>query len=225
MSFIRNIFEAVSNNLISGDAYYLIAKSVFVTIAIAVVAWIVAFVLGGLVSYFMCYEKKVISRIAEGVCFLLRSTPALLMMLLFYYVFLKSSHVSSFLIAGISIGFYGAGHFAEIIARAVLQAQKTQDVEVTRRLKHVFYSVALPQAMEDTVFMLKRLVIHMFQWTTVVGYISVNDLTEIMTRIGHRTMYPFFSIFVCIIFHLFIAIVLEIIFNSIEKKLKRKAEE
>lgn len=224
MSFIRNIFDTVINNLISGDAYYIIAKSVIVTIAIGVIAWIVAFLVGGLVSYFMCYEKKVISRIAEAVSFVFRSTPALLMMLLFYYVFLKSSHMNPIIIASLALGFYGAGHFAEIIARGVLQAQKRQDIEVTKRLKNVFYTVALPQSMEETIFNIKRLVIHMFQWTTVVGFITVNDLTEVMNRIGQRTMYPFFSIFVCIIFHMVISIIIEGIFNAIEKRLNARSE-
>lgn len=225
MSFIKNIFETVTNNLIAGDAYYIIAKSVIVTLAIAVIAWLIAFLLGGFISHFMCYEKKVISRIAEVFCFIFRSTPVLLIMLLFYYVFLKSTHISPVIIASISLGLYGAGHFAEILARCVHEAQTRQDAEVTKRLKNVYYSVAAPQAMEESIFQIKRLTIQLFQWITVAGYITVNDLTEVMNRIGQRTMYPFFSIFVCIIFYMVVTIIIEGIFNAIEKRLKRNIEE
>ena len=223
MSFIRNIFDAVTNNLIAGDAYYIIAKGVIVTLAITALSWIIAFLVGGFISYFMSYEKKVISRIAEGFSFLFRSTPALLMILLFYYAFFKGSHMNSIIIASLALGFCGAGHFSEIIARGVLQAQKNQDEQVTKRLKKLFYRVAVPQAMEDTIFQIKRLAIQMFQWTTVVGFISVNDLTEVMNRIGQRTMYPFFSIFVCIVFHIVISIIIESIFYVLEKWIKNKA--
>lgn len=219
MSFIRDIFDTVNNNLISGDAYYIIIKSVIVTLAITLFAFILTFIIGGFISYFMCYEKKVISGIAKAFSFVFRSTPALLIMLLFYYVFLKSSHMNTTIIASISLGFYGAGHFSEILTRGVLEAQKRQDTEVTRRLQNVFYSIALPQAMEETRFYLKRLVIHIMQWTSVAGFISVNDLTEVMNRIGQRTMYPFFSIFVCIIFYLILTIIVEGIFGFIEKQL------
>lgn len=225
MSFIRNIFDVVINNLISGDAYYIIAKSVIVTLVIAVIAWLIAFLVGGFLSYFMSYEKKLVSRIAEVFCFIFRSTPVLLIMLLFYYVFLKSTHISPIIIASISLGLYGAGHFAEILARCVLEAQKRQDIEVTKRLKNVFYSVAAPQAMEESIFQIKRLTIQMFQWITVAGYITVNDLTEVMNRIGQRTMYPFFSIFVCIIFYIIITIIIECIFSAIEKRLNRNIEQ
>ena len=63
-TFISNIFNAISDNLISGGAYYTIFKSILVTLFMTLTAWIVAAALGILVSYLMCYEKKAASRIA-----------------------------------------------------------------------------------------------------------------------------------------------------------------
>jgi len=219
MSFIRNIFDAINNNLISGGAYYLIAKSVIVTIILVAIAWIVTVAIGSVLSYFMSYHKRGISGLAHSISFIFRSTPVVLILLLFYYVVFKRLHLSVTLISGIAIGLYGAGHFAQIIARQVREAKKHQDVAVIRRLKQVYFTVTLPQTVEDTLFMLKRLAILLLQWTTIVSYISVNDLTEVMTRIGQRTMYPFFSIFVCIIFYLIMTIIIEGIFHAIKKKM------
>lgn len=218
MGIIRNVFDAVYDNLISGNAYYLIIKSVIVTVVIAVIAWGLAFVLGSLISYFMCYEKRVVSGIAKGFCFVFRSVPAIIVMLLFYYVFCKSIHMSPVLITGVALGFYGAGHYAEIMARSVLIAQQRQDTAVTLRLQHMFYSVAIPQAMEEAWFPIKRLTIHILQWTAVAGYVTVNDLTEVMVRIGQRTMYPFFAIFCCMIFYLIFTAVIEWIFSILSKR-------
>ena len=219
MSFIRNIFDAINNNLISGGAYYLIAKSVIVTVILVVIAWVVTVVIGSVLSYFMSYHKRGISGLAHAISFIFRSTPVVLLLLLFYYVVFKRLHLSITLISGIAIGLYGAGHFAQIIARQVREAKKHQDAVVIRRLKQVYFTVTLPQTVEDTLFMVKRLAILLLQWTTIVSYISVNDLTEVMTRIGQRTMYPFFSIFVCIIFYLVMTIMIEGIFYAIKKKI------
>lgn len=218
MSIIRNIFDAVNSNLISGGAYYTIAKSVLVTLVITVLAWFLAGALGALLSYFMSYEKKVISRFAHAFSFLFRSTPVLLALLLFYYVFFKRMHLSGILISALAIGLYGAGQLSEILARQVRIASKNQDVVVIKRLKQVYATVTLPQTVEDTLFMVKRLVILLLQWTTIVGYISVNDLTEVMNKIGQRTMYPFFAIVICILFYLVMTIILEGIFHIIHKK-------
>lgn len=219
MSFIRNIFDAINNNLISGGAYYLIAKSVIVTIILVVIAWVITVAIGSVLSYFMSYHKRGISGLAHAISFIFRSTPVVLLLLLFYYVVFKRLHLSITLISGLAIGLYGSGHFAQIIARQVREAKKHQDVAVIRRLKQVYFTVTLPQTVEDTLFMVKRLAILLLQWTTIVSYISVNDLTEVMTRIGQRTMYPFFSIFVCIIFYLVMTILIEGIFYAIKKKM------
>ena len=78
MRFITNIFNAVYNNLISGGAYYQIAKGVLVTAAVTVIAWIVAAGCGCLFSYLMCFEKKIVSSIGRGLCFVFRSVPVIL---------------------------------------------------------------------------------------------------------------------------------------------------
>ena len=221
MSVLRNLLDAVQNNLISGDAYYIIAKGVIVTFMITIIAWIVAAGLGAVLSYFMAYEKKVLSAFFSAISFLCRSTPVLLLLLLMYYVVFKSINLNLVLLSGVTIGLYGAGHFSEIIARQVRKAKEVQDDIVIRRLQQVYFSVTLPQTMEDTLFMIKRLSIQILQWTTVVGYITVNDLTEVMNRIGQRTMYPFFSIAVCIICYLIATIVIETVFHMIQKKIKK----
>lgn len=217
MSLIRNLLDTVSNNLISGNAYYLIIKSIFVTLIITGVAFIIAFVFGGLVSYFMCYKRRVISGIAQGICFIFRSVPAVLLLLLFYYVFYKSFPINNILLVGVTIGCYGAGHFAEIITHSVKKAQRRQEEAVTARLKHMFYTVAMPQALEEAWFPIKRLAVQLLQWTVIAGYIRVNDLTAVMGKIGQRTMYPFFSIFCCIIFYLVLTAIIELFFHVLSK--------
>lgn len=228
MGFIQNIVDAVSENLISGDAYYLIVKSLIVTATLVLIAWGISAVLGGLVSFFMCYEKKAVSRVFEAICFIFRSSPALLLMLLFYYVFFKSSHMSTTMIAGLALGLYGAGHFAEILAHTVKLQQKRLSASINRKLERNYYSVVLPQALEDSLFDIKRLCVQLLQWTTIVGYISVNDLTELMNRIGQRTMYPFFSIFFTILCYMVATLLIEGIFSFIRKRLEaaeRKEEQ
>ena len=59
-NFVNNIFNAISDNLISGGAYYLIAKAAVVTILIILVAWVIAGLAGIGISYLMTYEKKVV---------------------------------------------------------------------------------------------------------------------------------------------------------------------
>ena len=220
MSFINNIFNAISDNLISGGAYYLIAKAAVVTVLIAVLAWMIAGVFGIGISYLMSYEKKAVSRIARAFCFLFRSVPVLLSLWLLHFCIFGSSTLSGVFNTSISIGLFGAGHLAELLSESVKKTQERMSGKVKGKLKGVYYSVVIPQAMEDSLFHIKRLAVIMLQWTTVAGYISVNDLTEVMYGIGHRTMYPFFSIAFSIIIYLLATILVEWIFKILGKKLK-----
>ena len=108
-NFVNNIFNAISDNLISGGAYYLIAKAAVVTILIILVAWVIAGLAGIGISYLMTYEKKVVSRIGRAISFVFRSVPVLLSVWLLHYCVFGSSTMSGIITAGLSIGLYGAG--------------------------------------------------------------------------------------------------------------------
>jgi len=218
--FVSNIFSAVSENLISGGAYYLIFKGILVTAFIAVSAWLIAAVLGVLISYVMCYEKKIVSYIGKTFCFVFRSVPVLLTILVFYYCVFGGSSFKGMLIVGMAIGLYGSGHLAEILAVAVEREQKNLSANLREKLGRVYYTTVIPQAVQDSMFQIKRLTIQLFQWTTVAGYVAVNDLTEVMDGIGQRTMYPFFSIFFAAICYIIATIFIELIFRFIEKRMK-----
>ncbi len=221
MSFFSNILNAVSDNLISGDAYYLIAKALVVTAAVTVIAWAVAFAAGAVISYVGCYEKKFVSAVGRFFSFLFRSTPVLLAILLLFYVLKGGSQTKGIIICGLAIGLFGAGQLSEILIQAVREEQGKLTQGTREKLEKVYFSTVLPQAMEDSIFHIKRILILMFQWTTVAGYISVNDLTEVMMGIGQRTMYPFFSIAFSILIYIVTAIVIELIFRAIVKKIKK----
>lgn len=219
-NFVNNIFNAISDNLISGGAYYLIAKAAVVTILIILVAWVIAGLAGIGISYLMTYEKKVVSRIGRAISFVFRSVPVLLSVWLLHYCVFGSSTMSGIITAGLSIGLYGAGHLAEIISESVKKTQSRMHSGMKDKLEKFYFRMVVPQALEDSLFQVKRLAIQLLQWTTIAGYISVNDLTEVMYGIGHRTMYPFFSIAFAAIIYMLLTIVVECVFKLIGKKLK-----
>ena len=225
MRFITNIFNAVYNNLISGGAYYQIAKGVLVTAAITVIAWIVAAGCGCLFSYLMCFEKKIVSSIGRGLCFVFRSVPVILIMWLLYYCIFGGGSGSAAIIAGLAIGFWGGGHLSEIVERTVNRMREEVSETIAVRMERVYFSAVVPQALENSLWDIKRLAVHILQWSAVSGYIAVNDLTEVMYGIGHRTMYPFFSVFFTAILYLIATLLIEWLFKFLEKLIKKEESE
>lgn len=214
---IGNIMNAVKDNLIAGGAYQLIAKAVIVTFVITVIAWLTATVIGALCGYFMCYRRRVVTMLAEAFSFLFRSTPVLLLILFLYYGVFGSVNLNGMLLGGLAIGLYGGGHFAEILMKTIRESADWQSPEMRRRLKAAFFTAALPHATGISLFQVKRLSIQLLQWSTVVGYIGVNDLTEVMLTIGQRNMAPFFGIAFSILLYLVATLLIEAVFAWIGK--------
>lgn len=224
MRFITNIFNAISNNLISGGAYYQIAKGVLVTAMVTIVAWIFAAALGCAISYLMCFEKKIVSSIGRGLCFVFRSVPVILIMWLFYYCVFGGGSGKAVFVAGLAIGFWGGGHLSEIVERTVIKMREEVSETIAARMERVYFSAVVPQALENSLWDIKRLAVHILQWSAVSGYIAVNDLTEVMYGIGHRTMYPFFSIFFAAILYMIATLLIEWLFKFLEKLIKKEEE-
>lgn len=217
MSFINNILDAISENLISGGAYYQIAKSLLITAVITLIAYIVAFVLGTFISFLTCYEKKLVSGIGRALCFINRSVPVIIAIWFVYYCFTLTVSLPATLCAGIGIGLYGAGSLSEVITRAAKKEMADYSERVQDSLKKVHFRLVVPEAFENSLFEIKRLAVLLLTFTSLAGYISVGDLTEVMSAIGHRTMYPFFSLFFCAICYMIAAGIIEFIFNKIAK--------
>lgn len=211
--------SAIKDNLIAGGAYTLIIKAVIVTFVITVIAWLVAAAAGAVCGYFMCYRQRLVTMLAEAFSFLFRATPVLLMVLFFYYGIFGFFHISGVLLAGLAIGLYGGGHFAEIIMKTIRESEDWKSREMRRRLKSAFFTAALPHATGVSLFQVKRLFIQLLQWSTVVGYIGVNDLTEVMLTIGQRNMAPVFGIAFAILLYLIATLLIEAVFAFVEKRI------
>ena len=219
MGFIRNIYEAVYNNLIAGGAYVSIIKGAVVTVGLFGMALVLGFMLGSLLTFLQVQKNKVLNQLGRILCFLGKGTPVYLALLLWYYCFLGKMHRGSLLIAVLVFSFYAGGHIGEILIRNVKKEADRQSAAVNERAKREFFQALLPFITEESLFEIKRLSQMLLQWTTVAGVIRVNDLTEVMTGIGQQTLNPFFSIFCAILFYLVLQLLLEGVFVWAKKKL------
>lgn len=220
MGFIKNIYDAIYNNLIAGGAYLSIIKGLIMTFVVFGCALLIGFIIGSILTFLQIQKNKVIYQIGVIVTFVFKGTPVYLALLLGYYCFLGSMHRGNLLIAiGVLSGYVG-GHLADILARNVQKQASVQSSVVNERVQKEFFQTLLPFITEESLFEIKRLAQMVLQWTTVIGVIRVNDLTEVMTGIGQRTYYPFFSIFCAILFYLIIQILIEWLFMWIKKMLE-----
>ncbi|MCR5520823.1 MAG: ABC transporter permease subunit [Lachnospiraceae bacterium] len=224
MCVLLGITDAVYSNLISGGAYYRIIKALGVTALITVGAWLIAMILGMIISYMTCYEKKIVSGLGRGLCFILRGTPVILLIWLFYYVPVFGINVPAVVAASLGIGLYGAGSYSEILTRSAKREMEGFSENIKKSLKHSHFTAVVPEAIENSLFEIKRLTVLILQLSSLAGYIGTGELVNVMSTIGHRNMYPFFSIFFCIVLYLIAAAVVEAIFNRFICRVRERRE-
>lgn len=225
MSIIRNVYDAVYNNLIGGGAYLKIIKGCIFTALIFVLALCVAFVFAAVLSFLRTTKAKALRVIGVGVTFLAKGTPLYLALLLWYYTFLGGMHRGGFIIAVLTLGIYGGGHFSDILSRAVKKETSIRSEAVNRRARREFFSALLPFVTEQSLFEIKRLVCILLQMSTLVGLVGVNDLAQVLLQNGIRTQYPFFALFCAVIFYLLLQLLIEALFAWVGKTLTGEEEE
>lgn len=222
---IRNIYDAVYNNLIGGGAYLRIIKGCIFTVLIFVLALCLAGLFAAGLSFLRTSGKRGLRNLGTAVTFLAKGTPLYLALLLWYYTFLGGMHRGGLLISVLVFGIYGGGHLTDIFSRAIKKETARRSMAVNRRARREFFSALLPFVTEQSLFEIKRLVCILLQMSSLAGLVGVNDLTEVMLANGLRTQAPFFALFCAVIFYLLLQLLIEALFSYAGKRLTGEEEE
>lgn len=222
---IRNIYNAVYNNLIGGGAYIRIIKGCVFTLLVFVLALAVASLLAAGLSFLRTSQRKGLRAFGTGAAFLCKGTPIYLALLLWYYTFLGGMHRGGFIIAVLVLGIYGGGHLTDILARGIKKETRSRTAAVNRRARREFFPALLPFITEQSLFEIKRLLCILLQMSSLAGLVGVNDLAKVLLQNGLHTQYPFFALFCAVIFYLLLQLLLEAVFAWIGKTLTGEVEE
>ncbi len=90
--------------------------------------------------------------------------------------------------------------------RSALEAVDKKQLEAARMLgfskTKAFFAITFPQAGKIAKPVYQSAIINLIQWTSVVGYVTITDLTRTVNNIGNRTGDPFFALFFGILLYL-----------------------
>jgi len=222
---IRNIYDAVYNNLIGGGAYVRIIKGCMITLLVFVLALCIACLFAAVLSFFRTSAYKGLRALGASVSFLAKGTPLYLALLLWYYTFLGGMHRGGLFIAVAVFGIYGGGHLSDILARGIRKETELRSAAVSRRARREFFSALLPFITEQSLFEIKRLFCILLQMSSLIGLVGVNDLAQVMLANGLKTQYPFFALGCAVVFYLLLQLLIEAVFSAIGRRLTGEEEE
>jgi polar amino acid transport system permease protein/polar amino acid transport system substrate-binding protein len=122
-----------------------------------------------------------------------------------YYVVFAASGLDAVFVATAAFSLNISAHLAELM-QSSLAATDHMQVEAARTLGFSKFQalrlITLPQAAKIAKPMYQSNIINLIQWTSVVGYVTITDLTRVINNIGSRTMQPLFMICTGVIMYL-----------------------
>ena len=214
--------------LIKGGSWKTILGGLRVTIQISVLALLLGTLLGALICLLRTRKNPVARLIASVYIAILRGTPVLMLLLLLYYGVFARAGLKPVMVAVLTFALNVSAHVAELL-RSALDAADRGQAEAARTLGFsawdTFRLVTLPQVLRIAKPVYQSTIVNLIQWTSVVGYVTITDLTRVINNIASRTMQPLLTIIIGMLIYLALSYIVFGIFALSDRLKQRKRGE
>lgn len=213
--------EVLYNIFIKDGGWLTILNGLRVTVEISAFSLLFGTVLGALLCFMRVGKITPLKIFAQVYISIVRGSPVLMLLMLLFYGVLARVGVPPVAVAVITFSLHTAAHVAELL-RAALSALDRGQVEAARTLGfskwQAFKLVTLPQIIRIAKPVYQSTVINLIQWTSVVGYVTITDLTRVINNIASRTMQPLITITGGMVIYLAISWLVHWIFKLTERR-------
>lgn len=210
-------------NFMTKNRYMLIMNGLSMTLRLTLFSALLGVVLGAALALMRLSSNRILRGISGVYIDIIRGTPSVVQILIWYYVIFGSVDISKMLVGVIAFGVNSGGYTAEIVRAGILSVDQGQ-TEAGRSLGlsgvQTMIFVVLPQAIKNALPPLANEFIVLMKETAIVGYIALQDLTKAGEIIRSQTYDAFMPlIFVALIYYIIIK-VLSMIFDRMERRLR-----
>jgi polar amino acid transport system substrate-binding protein len=224
-NFWENLKTSFERTFIVENRWKLILNGLGVTILISFCAGFCGLLLGFLLCMLKREGSHSIRKITNIFIHLVQGTPIVVFLMILYFIIFGSVSISPLPIAilgfTINFGVYAAEIYQNGL-NTVDNGQREAALALGYTPKQTFWKVIFPQAAQHFLPILKAQYVSMVKETSIVGYISVQDLTMVTDIIHARTMEAFFPLIVTAAIYFIIADLLTSFLRIIEIKIDPK---
>ena len=213
--------ELIYNIFIKDGGWLTILKGLQVTVEISALSLLFGTLLGALLCFLRVSKFTPLKIFAKTYIAIVRGSPVLMLLMLLFYGVLARTGMPPVAVAVITFSLHTAAHVAELLRSALMALDRGQ-VEAARTLGfskwQAFKLVTFPQILRIAKPVYQSTVVNLIQWTSVVGYVTITDLTRVINNIASRTMQPMITITGGLIIYLAISWLVHVIFHWSERK-------
>ena len=195
------------------------------TVRISALALLLGTLLGAAVCLLRTRKNPLLRGIASVYIAVLRGTPVRMLLLLLYYGVFARSGLAPLAVAVFTFALNVSAHVAELL-RAALRAADRGQAEAARTLGFsawdAFRLVTLPQVLHIARPVYQSTIVNLIQWTSVVGYVTITDLTRVINNTASRTMQPLLTIIIGMLIYLALSYIIFGLFALSDMLRRRK---
>lgn len=219
--------ERFKNNFIKDKRYQYIVRGFFNTILITFFAVLIGIIVGGLIALVRTSHDRngsltVLNFICKIYLTVMRGTPAVVQLLIFYYIILVSVD-AKLLVAVIAFGLNSAAYVAEVVRSGIMSVDAGQ-FEAGRSLglnyRQTMTSIIMPQALKNILPALGNEFISLLKETSISGYIALMDLTKGGDIIRSNTYDAFMPLIAVALIYLVLVMILSAGVNCLERRMR-----
>ena len=206
---------------IADGGWLTILNGLWVTVQISALSLLLGTLFGAVLCFFRVGKFKPLKLVAQIYISIIRGSPVLMLLMLLFYGVLARTGLSPVVVAVVTFSMHTAAHVAELLRSSLMALDKGQ-VEAARTLGfskwQAFKLVTLPQLARIAKPVYQSTVVNLIQWTSVVGYVTITDLTRVINNIASRTMQPMITITGGMIIYLALSYLIYGIFHLTERR-------
>ncbi len=202
-----------------------VLNGLYITIKVSVFAALLAVLIGILISSMKLSAYVFLRDIATVYITLIRGTPLLVQIFLFYFIVANIFGLERFTAGVLSLGVFFGAYMAEVLRGAIQSIDKGQ-AEAAKSLGlgqfDTMRYIVMPQAIKRALPTLVGEFIALVKDSSLISVISITDLTKVGKEIVANTFSPFETWIVIALLYLCITSLLSFVGHKIEKRLEAK---
>lgn len=228
MKILAEFIEKFKFNFIEGSRYEFILTGLKNTLLITLFAVIIGIVLGFMIAivrstYDRTGKMKFLNAVCKAYITVIRGTPAMIQLLIMYYVIFVTYDPGIMITAIIAFGLNSAAYVAEIVRSGIMSIDEGQ-FEAGRSLglnyRQTMILIILPQAFKNVLPALANEFIVLMKETSISGYIGLTDLTRGGDIIRSQTYEAFLPLFAVAAIYLALVMFFTYLVGKLERRLR-----
>ena len=216
--------ERVQRNFIVGDRWLLLLNGLRITLFVSLLAVMLGIALGMLLALMRLSQFKPSSFIAGAYIDIIRGTPVVVQLMIFYFVLLgPTTKLDKTLIAAIAFGCNSAAYVAEIVRGGILSidiGQREAGLSLGLTGAMTMRYIIMPQAVKNILPAMGNELIMLIKETSILGYIGVVDLARAGEQIRARTLDAFLPLLAVAAVYYVLVKLLSFLLQKFERRMR-----